>query len=135
MLVDKSELGFGKRSWRYSMLVRDGLIEKMFIEPEKEGDPFEVSDAETMLRYLTPDDPPPEPLTMFSKPGCEFCEKARALLQEAGLPFEEVELGKRITPRTLQAVAGAATTPQIFSGGKHIGGFEALQLWLAARTR
>ena len=35
MLVDKSELGFGKRSWRYSMLVRDGVIEKMFIEPEK----------------------------------------------------------------------------------------------------
>jgi len=52
MLVDKTDLGFGKRSWRYSMLVRDGAIEKMFIEPEKPGDPFEVSDAQTMLRYL-----------------------------------------------------------------------------------
>jgi peroxiredoxin len=52
MLVDKEDLGFGKRSWRYSMLVRDGVIEKMFIEPDKPGDPFEVSDAETMLRYL-----------------------------------------------------------------------------------
>ena len=30
MLVDKDDLGFGKRSWRYSMLVRDGVIEKMF---------------------------------------------------------------------------------------------------------
>ncbi len=40
MLVDKDFLGFGKRSWRYSMLVRDGVIEKMFIEPEVEGDPF-----------------------------------------------------------------------------------------------
>src|SRR5215212_4862110 len=47
MLVDKSDLGFGKRSWRYSMLVRDGVIAKMFIEPEKPGDPFEVSDADT----------------------------------------------------------------------------------------
>jgi peroxiredoxin len=52
MLVDKEDLGFGQRSWRYSMLVRDGVIEKMFIEPQKPGDPFEVSDAETMLRYL-----------------------------------------------------------------------------------
>ena len=26
MLVDKSDLGFGKRSWRYSMLVRDGVV-------------------------------------------------------------------------------------------------------------
>jgi peroxiredoxin len=52
MLVDKSDLGFGRRSWRYSMLVRDGVIEKMFIEPQVEGDPYEVSDADTMLRYL-----------------------------------------------------------------------------------
>ena len=40
LLVDKSDLGFGKRSWRYSMLVRDGVIEKMFIEPDLPGDPF-----------------------------------------------------------------------------------------------
>ena len=54
MLVDKSDLNFGKRSWRYSMLVRDRRIEKMFIEPDKEGDPFEVSDADTMLRHIDP---------------------------------------------------------------------------------
>jgi len=52
MLVDKRDLGFGERSWRYSMLVRDGVIEKMFIEPEVPGDPFEVSDADTMLAHL-----------------------------------------------------------------------------------
>ena len=40
LLVGKEDLGFGKRSWRYSMLVRDGVIEKMFIEPEEPGDPF-----------------------------------------------------------------------------------------------
>jgi hypothetical protein len=77
MLVDKSDLGFGKRSWRYSMLVRDGVIEKMFIEPEKEGDPFEVSDADTMLKYVAPDAVAPEPITLFSKPGCPFCAKAK----------------------------------------------------------
>ena len=52
MLVSKNDLGFGKRSWRYSMLVKDKVVEKMFIEPEKPGDPFEVSDADTMLNYI-----------------------------------------------------------------------------------
>ena len=56
MLVDKSNLGFGQRSWRYSMLVNDGVIEKAFVEPGFDDncplDPFEVSDADTMLAYL-----------------------------------------------------------------------------------
>ena len=56
MLVDKSNLGFGMRSWRYSMLVNDGVIEKMFVEADFGDncptDPFEVSDADTMLAYL-----------------------------------------------------------------------------------
>lgn len=56
MLVDKSNLGFGMRSWRYSMLVDDCKIEKIFIESEFGDncpiDPFEVSDADTMLAYL-----------------------------------------------------------------------------------
>lgn len=56
MLVDKSNLGFGMRSWRYSMLVNDGNIEKFFLEEEFGDncpvDPFEVSDADTMLAYL-----------------------------------------------------------------------------------
>jgi peroxiredoxin len=56
MLVDKSNLGFGMRSWRYSMVVNDGVIEKLFAEPGYSDncptDPFEVSDANTMLEYL-----------------------------------------------------------------------------------
>jgi peroxiredoxin len=56
MLVKKENLGFGQRSWRYSMLVEDGVIAKLFSEPGKADncpdDPFEVSDAETMLKYL-----------------------------------------------------------------------------------
>lgn len=56
MLVRKDNLGFGMRSWRYSMYVNDGVIEKMFVEPNFSDDcpidPFEVSDADTMLNYL-----------------------------------------------------------------------------------
>lgn len=56
MLVDKSNLGFGMRSWRYSMVVDNGDIEQLFEEPDFGDncptDPFEVSDADTMLGYL-----------------------------------------------------------------------------------
>ena len=48
--------GFGQRSWRYSAVINDGVVEKMWVEPgltEDSGpDPFEVSNAETMLEYL-----------------------------------------------------------------------------------
>lgn len=51
-----TERGFGERSWRYSMVVDDMKIEKMFAEPGFEQnsapDPFEVSDSATMLAYL-----------------------------------------------------------------------------------
>jgi peroxiredoxin len=56
MLVRKDNLGFGERSWRYSMLVEDGLVTALFSEPGKcdnsTSDPFEVSDAGTMLAHL-----------------------------------------------------------------------------------
>lgn len=56
MLVKKDDLGFGERSWRYSMYVEDGEIKKIFIEPGLRDncpdDPFEVSGVETMLEYL-----------------------------------------------------------------------------------
>jgi peroxiredoxin len=56
MLVDKRDLGFGQRSWRYSMVVDDGQIEVLFAEPgfadDCPTDPFEVSDVDTMIDYL-----------------------------------------------------------------------------------
>jgi peroxiredoxin len=54
MLVDKRELGFGLRSWRYAMIVRNGVIESIFVEDtEDPGDPFEVSSAPFMLAHLS----------------------------------------------------------------------------------
>jgi peroxiredoxin len=52
-----TERGFGERSWRYSAVISDLKIEKIFIEggavlQNSEADPFEVSNAETMLGYL-----------------------------------------------------------------------------------
>ncbi len=126
MLVDKADIGFGKRTWRYSMLVKDKIIEKMFLEPEVEGDPFEASDAETMLNYINPEARPMK-VSLFTKEGCPFCAKAKTLLSNNGLDYEEVKLGKTITTQSLQAMTNAVTVPQIFINGNLIGGFEALE--------
>lgn len=133
MLVDKSAIGFGKRTWRYSMLVKDGVIKKMFIEPEVEGDPFEVSDADTMLDYVNPDAPRPEVVTLFTREGCPYCARAKTALEAKGMDYEEVVLGKDITSRSLRAVSGEATTPQVFIGGKHIGDEDALDAYLSGK--
>jgi peroxiredoxin len=56
MLVKKENLGFGDRSWRYSMHVIDGEIKAQFVEPgimdNCPEDPFTVSDIDTMLNFL-----------------------------------------------------------------------------------
>ena len=134
MLVDKDDLGFGKRSWRYSMLVKDGVIEKMFIEPEVAGDPYEVSDADTMLEHIAPQSPKPYDITVFSRMGCAHCSRAKAQLVANGLTFEELVLNRDYTDRSLRAVSGATTTPQIFINGQHVGGADMLEAWLEERA-
>lgn len=56
MLVQKENLGFGSRSWRYSMVVDNKKIVKTFEEEGKMDncptDPFTRSDVNTMLEYL-----------------------------------------------------------------------------------
>lgn len=130
LLVDKDNLGFGKRSWRYSMLVKDGIIEKMFLEPEVEGDPFEASDADTMLAYIAPEVAKPKDVTIFTRPGCPFCAKAKNMLDDAGMAYEELVLNRDYTEQTLRAVANATTVPQIFVAGEKVGGSDDLEVWL-----
>jgi glutaredoxin-like protein len=128
MLVGKRDLGFGDRSWRYSMLVDDGVIQKMFIEPEVEGDPFTVSDADTMLGHLDPERAETEQdVLVFSRPGCPHCARAKALLEGKGISYEEVQLGGEFSHRALRAATGATSVPQIFIDGDHIGGADALE--------
>ena len=134
MLVDKRDLNFGARSWRYSMLVRDGVIDKLFAEPDKPGDPFEVSDADTMLRYLDPSAPRPDEVAMFSREGCEFCARTKAALKEAGIVYTDIQLPPLARARAVRAIAGAATVPQVFVNGALIGDSEATLKWLAARA-
>ncbi len=103
MLVGKEDLGLGKRSWRYSMLLKNSVVEKMFVEPGVAGDPFGVSDADTMLEFINPDAAKPSSVAMITKPGYPFCVKA---------------------------LSGNATVPKIFFDGKNIGGFDDLKVFL-----
>ena len=133
LLVDKSDLNFGKRSWRYSMLVRDKKIEKMFLEPQKPGDPFEVSDADTMLDYLAPGMKRPDQIAILTREGCPFCAQAKKMLDEAGLEYAEVPLPHTVRSKVLGAIAKAQTVPQVFVNGELIGDSEKLEKWLGSR--
>jgi len=130
LLVEKQALGFGKRSWRYSMLVKNGVIEKMFIEEEKPGDPFGVSDADTMLNYINPDAKAPASITILTKPTCPFCKKAKEMLNEKGMAFEEIVIGNETSHVTTRALTGSAGVPQIFIDGQLIGGSTDLENYL-----
>jgi glutaredoxin-like protein len=130
LLVDKSDLNFGKRSWRYSMLVRNGRIEKQFIEPNEPGDPFKVSDADTMLAYINPAAKKPDQVAILTREGCSFCAKAKRTLSEAGFDFVELPLPHTIRSRAIGAIAGAGTVPQVFINGRLIGGAEDLDAYL-----
>jgi peroxiredoxin len=56
MLCQKRDKCFGERSWRYAMIVNDGEIEQMFVEPGKKDDsaedPYGMSSPENVLKYL-----------------------------------------------------------------------------------
>lgn len=101
------------------MLVRNDVIEKMFIETTQPRDRPQASDADTMLQYLASDHKPSASISLFSKPGGSYCAKAKQLLADSGIPFEEIPLGKAITTVSLRAISGRETVPQIYRRPTH----------------
>jgi glutaredoxin-like protein len=135
MAIDHRDAGLGRRSWRYSMLVNDGVVEKMFIEPDVPGDPFEVSDADTMLKHLRPGQKSIGPVLMLARHGCPFCARAKEMLTDRGVAFDAVHLGDDLTMQGVKAASGAAKVPQVFVDGKLVGGSDQLEKFLASRER
>jgi glutaredoxin-like protein len=111
------------------MLVKDGVVQKMFIEPQKPGDPFEVSDADTLLAYVNPGATKPDQVAILTREGCGYCGKAKALLSKLGYDYAEVPLPHTVRSRVVGAVTGESTVPQVFVNGERIGGLEALERW------
>ena len=71
---------------------------------------------------------------ILTREGCPFCIKAKHMLKDAGLDFVEVPLPHTVRSKALGAIAKAQTVPQVFVGGRLIGGSDALASWLAQRA-
>jgi glutathione-dependent peroxiredoxin len=126
LIVNKEDLCFGERSWRYSMVVNNGVIEKMFLEPEEEGDPYGASSAENMLHYLNPQAEIPPSIVIFTRRGCIYCAQAKEILRQQNQDFEELILSEDFTIKTVKAISNTTKLPQIFINGKRVGGAEEL---------
>lgn len=125
MLVNKDDIGFGHRSWRYSMIINDGIIEKAFIEDEVDGDPFGVSDADTMLDYINPTAKTPISHTLITREGCPHCSLAKKHLNSIGIKYSEISKNKDgINSIILRGLTGNSTYPQLIIEGKVVGGSE-----------
>jgi glutaredoxin-like protein len=127
MLVDRRDLGYGMRSQRYSMLVEDGRVAKLFCEPDEPGDPYVVSDADTMLHHLDPDAEPPDEVVIFTREGCPHCARVRALLERYGIDYVEFPLEEGVRGTVTRAVSGRETVPVVFINGELIGGADELE--------
>ena len=68
---------------------------------------------------------------VWSKYHCPYCDQAKALLKQKGIPFEEKKIGDGYTKEELlEAVPTARTVPQIFIDEQLIGGFTELKAHL-----
>lgn len=69
---------------------------------------------------------------IWSKYYCTFCDQAKALLNQKGIPFEEKKIGDGYTKEELlEAVPTARTLPQIFLNEEYVGGYQELKAKLA----
>lgn len=74
------------------------------------------------------------PITIFGRQSCGFCRRAKALCEMRGLQYRYVDIeAEGVSKADLEQTIGTAVTtvPQIFYGLEHLGGFEALEAFLA----
>jgi glutaredoxin len=70
-------------------------------------------------------------ITIYSRPGCKWCETSKFLLESRGIEYNELMLDVDITADQLkQLVPGARSVPQIMDDGIHVGGYRELAEYL-----
>lgn len=70
-------------------------------------------------------------ITVYSRPGCKWCETSKSLLELKGVEYNELMLDVDITVEQLkQLVPGAKSVPQIMDDGTYIGGYKELTQYL-----
>ena len=67
-------------------------------------------------------------IVVYTKPGCPYCVAAKALLQKKGADFTDIVASNDPAKKQemIQKSGGRMTFPQIFIGGKHVGGSDEL---------
>ncbi|HOT82833.1 MAG: glutaredoxin 3 [Defluviicoccus sp.] len=65
---------------------------------------------------------------IYASPYCGYCHRAKRLLQDRNIPFEEIDvvMDPKRRQEMVQRAGGAQTVPQIFINGRHIGGSDQL---------
>ncbi|MFK0573016.1 GrxA family glutaredoxin [Endozoicomonas sp.] len=74
-----------------------------------------------------------ERFTVFGRPGCGFCVRAKELLEAKGLPLKYIDIhAEGISKADLEKTVGkpVETVPQIFHGQQYIGGYTDLEVYL-----
>lgn len=74
-----------------------------------------------------------QPFTIFGRPGCGYCVRAKQVLEMRNLPHKYVDMMREgISPADLEKTVGkpVRTVPQIFHGDTHIGGYTDLEQYL-----
>lgn len=66
---------------------------------------------------------------IYTKATCGFCRRAKMILEESEVDFEEIPVDRDpdARERMIERAAGRTTVPQIFIGGLHIGGYSELE--------
>jgi len=70
-------------------------------------------------------------LTVYGKPQCTYCDKAKALLNSKGIEYTYIDLMEDAEALTFIKATGAKSVPQVYNGRVLVGGFEDLSNWLA----
>ena len=67
-------------------------------------------------------------IEIYTKAFCPYCSRAKQLLGEKGVPFEEydITMGGPKRAEMLERAGGRSTVPQVFIDGEHIGGSDDL---------
>lgn len=73
-------------------------------------------------------------VTIYTTQICPYCVRAKALLDSKGVAYDEIDVGgdNALRAEMTQRAGGRRTVPQIFIGGRHVGGCD--DLMKIART-
>jgi len=67
-------------------------------------------------------------VTIYTKAYCPYCVRAKALLGQKGVQFDEIKIDEQpeLRPAMIERSNGRTTVPQIFIGNTHVGGCDDL---------